>query len=443
MSSLLRGARNAFRKPTRLAAVVLLVGLALGLALTMAAARTVLADRADEVRSSVGTTLTVQDANSGGFGGGGGGGGFFRIGGGAALNESNLTFIPDVPHVAWMREDLVSFTDPSNTTLKSAGFGGRGGGGGFVTRGGRGGDFTPPVPTFGTTRFDTLPGGAGALTLSSGAVPVPGSSPPEALLGQALADANNLTTGMSFVLHGQEVQVSGIYGGSSQFATRAAVLPLADLQAMTGQQGLVSSATVRVDSIGNVDAVQQQIQSQLGTQADVTSGEQQASTAAASLDSIGSVATTSLVVCAAAAAAIIVLVMVLVARERRREVGTMKAIGAPTATIVAQFAAESLAFTIMALAAAVAFTWMLRGTVASWLGTQGSGTGGGGGGGFGPGGGQVVRAGVLGDALSGLHVSPLLLGLGALAAIVLGIAGSVGPALLVAWTRPAQVLRGA
>jgi putative ABC transport system permease protein len=435
MSSLVRGVRNAVRKPARLAVVVLLVGLALGLALTMAAARSALSARADEVRSTVGTTLTVSDAQSGGFGGGGGG--FFRVGGGqAALDQANLTFIEGVPHVSWVRYDLVSFADAGNTSLKAPDFGG--GGGGFRTGGGRGGSFTPPTPTFGTTRFDSL--GTNAITLAAGTTPDKSSAQPAALLGQEVADANNLTVGGTFQLHGQAVAVSGVITGGN-FAGRAVVLPLATLQGMTGNDGRVSSATVRVDAIDNVAAVQQQVQAQLGDQADVTSGEQAASAAAASLNSIGSVATTSLVVCAAAAAATVVLVMVLVARERRREIGTLKAIGAPTASIVAQFAAESVAFTALALVAALAFAGMLHGTVASWLGTQA--TGGGGGGGFGPGGGGGFRGGLASSTLAGLHVSPGLLGIGAAAALLLGVVGSVGPALLIAHIRPAAILRGA
>jgi putative ABC transport system permease protein len=82
----------------------------------------------------------------------------------------------------------------------------------------------------------------------------------------------------------------------------------------------------------------------IGPGADVTSDIAQAGQALAPLQSVERLSLYSLIGAAGTAAVIILLVMVMTVRERKREVGTVKAIGSSTAGIVFQFMAEALTF---------------------------------------------------------------------------------------------------
>jgi putative ABC transport system permease protein len=73
-----------------------------------------------------------------------------------------------------------------------------------------------------------------------------------------------------------------------------------------------------------------------------------ASQAIGDLDSVKSIALCSLAGATRAAVVILFLVMVMIVRERKREIGVLKAIGASNRRIMAQFSTEAAAFTLLA-----------------------------------------------------------------------------------------------
>jgi putative ABC transport system permease protein len=438
VSATQRGVRNAFRRPGRTLAVIALVGLSVGLALSMAAAKSAVDAQVGVVRATTGTVLSISPSREGGF----------FVGPGQptpTLNESDLAKLADEPHVAHYSLDLQAQLPANGTSLQSAFEAPRGFAGGG-TRGG--GNFQPPILAFGTTSPDRVPlPGGGAIAfggpggqaqqqsldqqgfhLTEGTTFDGASHDPVALLGTRLAAKNNLTTGSTFTIQGQEgnetLTVQGVFDAGNDFANAAALLPLGTLQDLTGQGDKVSSAQVRVDSIENVATVQSDLQASLGDGAEVLREDESASAAIAPLNDVGSLAWTSLIGAVAAAGAITVLTMTLVVRERRREVGVLKAIGAAPRHILRQFAAESATLATLGVAAGLAFAAVADNAVLRLL-ERNSG------------------AGAFGT--TGLHASlgPGIIIGAFVAALLLALTGALVPALLVARIRPAEVLRGA
>lgn len=452
MGALLRGFKNAVRSPGRTLAVTVMLGLSLGLALTMAVAKQAVDQRVDtagaeldNVLSQLATTLVVRPAGTGGFGGAFGGG---AGGQQATLAEANVTALAQIDHVVQVVKSL-SINIPSNqTTLRSAlTFGGPGGG-----PGGQGG-FTPPLMATGATDLSAVSttGGAGSLAVVSGSLPDLSGATRVAVLGSELAAHNGLTIGSTFDLYGQAVTVTAtVSGTANRFANNTLVLPLAALQNLAGRTNEISTATLRIDAAANLDGVQAQSQALLGDEADIVNQQDQvaqsnalqsAQSTLASLDGVSGLALTSLLGALGASVVIVFLTMTMVVRERRKEIGVLKAIGAPTPKVVWQFAAEAIALTAFALSLAVALALLFSNGVTQALvasNTQDPAGGIGAPGPTGPGGGAFSVA--LNDIEGAL--SPLLLGLAAAAAFLVAVLGCAVPVLATARVRPSEVLRG-
>jgi putative ABC transport system permease protein len=122
------------------------------------------------------------------------------------------------------------------------------------------------------------------------------------------------------------------------------------LQRLTGDTGQVSTAVVTVASLTELAATTTAIEGRLGPQASVASNLADASQAIGDLDSVKDIARYSLAGATGAAAVILLLVMVMIVRERKREIGILKAIGASNRRIMAQFTTEALTFTLLGLA---------------------------------------------------------------------------------------------
>jgi putative ABC transport system permease protein len=194
-----------------------------------------------------------------------------------------------------------------------------------------------------------------------------------ALVGDQMASTNNLSVGSTFTLYGKTITVKGILADSSSSTNSsdststdtpgrgrnlsigsALILPLATLQNLSGKTDQISSITATVDNVSNTDAVVSAITTKLGTdsdgnnRADVTSDKANAQTAIDSLAGIKTTSLFSLIACAVAAIVIIFLAMLMIVRERRQEIGVLKAVGAGAGTIIKQFVAESLTLTLLA-----------------------------------------------------------------------------------------------
>jgi putative ABC transport system permease protein len=461
---------------------VLILGLSIGLSLTMLVAQKAVENKIASVKSSIGNTITIAPAG-------------FNPGSQTnnALTTDELAKVQSLTHVSSLDETLTdrqsttgsdtsSFgrfggdsTDSSNQTTTSLSsptvlnangpgrfFAGGAGAGGGTGNSDSGATFSLPVSFLGTTN----PGSAenSSLTLKSGKAISGSADTNDALISGAMASKNNLSVGSTFTAYNATLTVAGIFSSSNQSAQNTVVVSLPALQRLSGQTGDVTSAVVTADSLDNLSSVTTAVKNTLGSSADVTSAEDQADSTIKPLDSVKTVATFSLVGAVAAGAVIILLTMIMVVRERKREIGVVKAIGGSNVRIIGEFMVES--FTLAVMGAVIGLfigvvggqpvTKMLvnNSTSSSSTSTAQTGFGGRGMGGFG--GGTTTRSqsfsGRFSDglqhngAVQGLsnikaEIGPGILLDGFGAAIIIALFGSALAAGMIAKVRPSTVMR--
>jgi putative ABC transport system permease protein len=449
MGSIKRGVRNTFRNTIRTVAVVTILAVAIALSISMLIARGAVSAKIASVRDSTGTTITVSPK------------GFFGFqGGGSPLSASTVTSLLSLPHVAALQETLNQELSSANTSLIAATPTGQ------LGQQFGGGAFTRPIRVVGTNSPGTaLVGGAfggGTEKIVTGTSFSSTSDADVAILGTNLASANQLVVGSTFTAWSTNVTVIGIYSAGSTFADNNVVMPLTTVQRLSNQAGEITGATVTVDTLSHVAATTTLISQKLGSAADVTSTAQATQSSLAPLDSVQTISTYTLVGAVVGAGIILLLSMLMIVRERRREIGVLKAIGASTGSIIRQFIAESTTFTVLGSVVGVGVGVLLSSPIASALvsASGGSSPGGGfvrrgggfpggfagGGNGFTPPGGVPTgpfRFGGFGRTLTQLHTS---VGWGTLSAafaiaILVAVVGASVAVASVVRVRPAEVLR--
>lgn len=313
----------------------------------MLIARQTVSQKIASVQVSVGNTISVSPAGFRGF-----------AGNGNPLTTTQISKVRTLPHVVDVTESLTDRLQASNTSLQSAttfGSLGRrfGGGDGDFEGSGFGQaaiNFTPPIQVVGTNnpyQLDQSQGG-GALKLTNGTIFSGNSTNNVAIIGTSLASKNNLSVGSNFSAYGKSFSVVGIYNAGNTFANGLMIVPLSTLQTLSGQSGDVTSATVTVDLLANVSSATNAIKSTLGSAADVESSQDASQTAITSLKNIKNISTISLIGATIAGAVIILLTMVMIVRERKHEIGILKAIGASNTRVITQFMSEAVTFTLVA-----------------------------------------------------------------------------------------------
>lgn len=471
MSVLARSVGNAFRNKVRTAAVVAVLAVAIGLALAMLVANQAVGAKVQELNASVGTVLTVNPAGGQGF-----------EGGGEPLTADQAATAAGVPNVSAVvgTSSLRLRNAAEQAAQAAAGQAGQGGPGGQSattlttsltaaveagTLGNRNQQANGSAGTSGSTgttqRVRSLPitaTGVGAevdttgkalnITQGSGLGDYTAAST-GALLGTTLAEKNNLTIGSAFTINDQTYTVSGLFDAGTAFGNNALYVTLPTAQALAGTPGELSSMIVTVNSMDNVATTKTALQSALGTdKADVTQG-QNLQTAVSSLDSVKNISFIAFIAALGTAGLIILLIMVMLVRERRREIGVLKAIGAPNRTIGLQFVLEALVLAALGSAVGAAIASFASGSIASALissntttaPTAGRGVPGAGGGFPGGQGGPFGGASQLLNSVTA-SASPGVIAGGIAAVFGVAIIGALVPALLTARIRPIEVLRG-
>ena len=473
MSVLARSVGNAFRNKIRTAAVVAVLAVAIGLALAMLVANQAVGAKVQELNASVGTTLTVNPAGGQGFEGGG-----EPLTAAQAQTVASVTNVTSVVGTKALR--LQTATAETSTTQQGGGFGPGGQQASVTTNltaaidagtlGNRNGSATNTGGTGTTQRVRTLPiaaTGIGAEVDSAGkALDITSgtglgdytTAQAKALVGTTLAQKNNLTAGSTFTIQDKTFTVAGIFDAGTAFGNNAVYVTLPEAQTLAATPDELSTMIVTVNSMENVDSTKTAVQSALGTsKADVTQGQRNLETAVSSLDSVKNISLVAFIAALATAGLIILLIMVMLVRERRREIGVLKAIGARNRTIGLQFVLESLVLVALGSVVGAAIASLASGGIASALissntsttaagSTQrGGGFGGGGfaGGGF-AGGGQGGPFGGASQLLTSVSASasPGVIAAGIAAVFAVAIIGALVPALLTARIRPIEVLRG-
>jgi putative ABC transport system permease protein len=202
-----------------------------------------------------------------------------------------------------------------------------------------------PITIIGTTN-PTSPNGTN-LSITSGSTYDGTKDNNEALISSTMASKNSLKVGSTFTAYSTNITVEGIFSDSTNAANGDVIVSLPTEQTLSGQSGDVTSAVATVDSLDNLSSVTTAIKNTLGSSADVTSALTQANEAVQPLDSVKSISIYSLVGAVIAGAVIIFLVMVMIVRERRREIGVVKAIGGSNLGIMFQFMVEAVTLTLL------------------------------------------------------------------------------------------------
>ncbi|MBO0784512.1 MAG: FtsX-like permease family protein [Actinobacteria bacterium] len=372
MTTVGRGIRNAFRNATRTISIILILGLAIGLAFVMLAADRSVSDKIASALSSVGNNVTIGPPG-------------YSTGGllGKNLTAAELAPIARLHGVTGIDETLFGAANtlgathnpcPKGATCHRSG--GRSGGGGHniklgstslkspmslaARRAGLECEPKPCTPQVSGSqqlyfRGSTQPAnpvniGASTLKIVSGHA-ISGTSPADvAMISTAMARKNGLTVGSAFTAYGKKLTVAAIFNTDNASAGNTIVTSLPTLQRLTGQTGQVSTAVVTVASLTELAPTTTAIERTLGPKASVVSYTADAEKAAGALDGVKSIAVYSLAGATGAAVVILLLVMVMIVRERKREIGILKAIGASNGRIMAQFTTEAVTFTLLGLA---------------------------------------------------------------------------------------------
>jgi len=431
MSSISRGSKNAFRNWIRTVSVALIVGLSIGLALIMVLSVEAVQLRIDSVKGAIGSRITISPAGS-----------VMGVGG-APLTQAQLGDLSAIPHVSkvvkTLSAQMMQHTDTSlNTSIAN-----------FSRPGMTMGGVTMPIFGQSTDSIADFKMTSGHdLKLTSGSLIAEKGNANEALVGKAIADKNDLHVGSTFTAYGTPVTVKGIFDTGNMWSNNVVLFPLATLERISQQPDQVSMVYVEVDSPDNIAGVQQAIQGRVGSAADMTTTGDLLNQAAGPLQDIKHIATQGLVGALVVGAVTIFLIMLMIVRERRREIGVLKAIGASGSEVVLQFMAEAFVLALLgALVGAIIGVLMTNAVFNQLVLNSHAGTSGqpmsastlevgfkAGWGAF-----SVVRG-----ASNNLHatVGFGLVFWGLLVALLIAMLGSALPAWLISRIRPAEVLRG-
>ena len=456
-----RGIRNAFRNATRTVSIVLILGLAIGLAFVMLIAHRAVGEKAATALRSVGNTVTIGPPG-------------YSAGGqlGKRLTRAEVAPIARLPGVTGIYESLDGSVTASNQPPRSA----RGPAGMKVkTLGGPTAKknasaalqqgttnlkypgtlaaatadlacepkpCTPPISSF-TIGFTgstdpTVPAniGASALRIASGHAISGTSSADNAMISTEMARKNGLKVGSTFTAYGKTLTVAAIFQSNSQQGNNTVITSLPALQRL-GHTDEIATTTVTAASLGELSKVTSEIERVLGKRASVVSYVSDAEHAVSDLNGVKSIALASLVGAITAAVVILFLVMVMIVRERKREIGILKAIGSPNRRIMAQFTTEAVTFTLLGLVLGLVIGLIAASPVTSSLVSHSGVSGDTGARGlFGAGSPALTR---LTDINAYVGLSVILEGIGA--ALLVAVFASAASAWMISRVRPAEVLR--
>ena len=145
----------------------------------------------------------------------------------------------------------------------------------------------------------------------------------------------------------RELKIIGIYGSGYVFGDMQLFMPMETFRRIYGVENGFSWLFVTVDSVDNVAFVEQKVREALGGVADIISPKGAATFASTTTRTVDRIAGTVSLFAVALMVVVVFFVMLVTVRERAREIGTLKGIGASDGGIVVQFLAEAMALSIV------------------------------------------------------------------------------------------------
>jgi ABC-type lipoprotein release transport system permease subunit len=145
----------------------------------------------------------------------------------------------------------------------------------------------------------------------------------------------------------RELTIIGIYASGYVFGDLQLFLPIDTFRSIYGTKEGVSWIFARVDSVDNVAAVAQRLREALGDVADIIVPQNAAVFTATTSRAVIRLAWTGALLAFVLMSLVVFFTLLMQVRERAREIGTLKAIGAGNGAVSAQFLTEAVALTLI------------------------------------------------------------------------------------------------
>ncbi len=370
-----RGVKNVLRNSTRSVAVIIILSLAVGLSLVMVVARQSVDQKISSIKSSVGNTITIAPAGFSNF---------------SSLNNdlttSQLSKIKNVDHVTSLSESLSDRLTTIGSSQPSFGFNSNSSNSTnqtsltspvtinlnnvrrhFFNASGSSAptNFSLPITIIGTNNPYQV--NQSTISITEGKIINGSSDNNNVIVSTSMASKNSLKVGSNFKAFNSTLNVVGIFKTTTKALGNTIVVPLSTLERLTSQSGAVTSAIATVDTSNNLSSTTSAIKKILGSNADVQNSQQQANATIQPLQSVKTIAVTSLIGSLIAGAIIIFLIMLLLVRERKREIGVLKALGASNVKVIKQFTSEATTLTLLAAILGIIIGGLAAGPITSTL----------------------------------------------------------------------------
>jgi putative ABC transport system permease protein len=355
IGAVLRGMRNPFRSAARASVVVILLAIVVGFLALMIEATLSSRERIAAMESRVQTLIELREAGAFGTGGFGGDSPIGKDGFTVATLERTLQ-IPHAKHLA--RVDDYVYKPEMDATKGNA----------YAMIIGMHPDAA--MRAIGEVDYENTKIIAGRRLRAEdkdAMVAVVGKLYASQRLG--IHDASSFPDeGVKALFKGKPFQVVGIYTTENDFGDNHVFMPIKAFRQAYHPGDKLSKIFVTVDSVANVEKVVNDLRSI--PEADVVTIPESVATARSALGTLAVASAYAAAILFAIGAVLVVFVMMLSTRERIREIGTLKAIGASNKEVAIQFLAEAGALSGLAGLAAMVITAPIAAVLTRVIGVE-------------------------------------------------------------------------
>jgi len=351
MSAIGRGIKNLGRNHVRTGVVILLLGFIVGSFVILVAAGTSARKELAILESKIRTVIELREAGAFGTGG---------FGGDKPLGEHDFSYltldkakrIPSFNHI----EEIEAYVfqpqiDPSKENAYAMIIGLQAG---SALRAVGEIDYESAEIVVGRSLQPEDEGKDLAVVGSLYAVQRLGVSEPEEAIGRM------------FELKSIRYRVVGVYTTGNNFGDNHVFIPITSFQRAYRSGEKLGKIFLTVDRVQNVERVVRELKEI--PEADVVIATEAVSTARNALSAVAATSLYGALFLLMAGAFLVSFVMMLITRERVREIGVLKALGASNSTVILQLVTEGLALTLLSAILAVLVAYFAQPLLARALG---------------------------------------------------------------------------